>query len=315
MKICQKIVLAVCAFFLLFSLNACSGRKINTVAEVQEGVQFTLVDVLKTENRKQNTVFYYFLASLDNESDSDYHLSNLHYVMTDASNQTSTGIHPIDQFQTTITDVVRPKMSTFIYGYIGIPAGKYDQMGLYLPGQEQFIDFDSVKVRTIDDDNIVNSEEKAFTIYDDDYFQFEVDGSNLAYHYENGKSRVDGLTITYRNKTDSRLVIPFLSPVCTIDGLDQNSLPNADQIRSMSQEELEKQDFHSGNLEARTTSFTGETLGYQLFYLPPQQEVPCEISFDFEKGIPDFSAANHNSITININSPALGYSQIMKVDY
>lgn len=313
MKILKKSLLVLASFLMVFAFG-CSGSG-NTSAQVQEGVKFTLVDVLKTENKKQNTVFYYFLASIDNESEADYHMSNLHYVMTDVSNQTSTGIHPIDQFQTTITDTLRPDMSTFVYGYIGIPASKYDEMGLYLPGQDQFIPFDSVRIRTIDDENIVNSEEKAFTIYDDGYFEFDVDGTNLAYHYENGKSRVDGLSITYRNKTDSRLVVPFLTPICTIDGLNIEGLPDKDKLLAMSQEEIEKQDFHSNGLEARTETFTGETLGYQLFYLPPQQEVTCQISFDFGAQIPDFSAAQHNSITININSPALGYSQTMKVSY
>lgn len=298
----------------LFTLTACSQSAGPTSAQIQEGVTFSLVDVLKTENKQANTVFYYFLASVDNESDSEYYMDKLSYVITDRSEQNKVGIHPIDQFKTTITNAIKPGYSTFVYGYIGVPATKHKNMGLYLPAQDQFIQFDSVRVRTIDDEHIVNSSEKAFTIYDDEYFEFDVDASNMQYRYDHGKSVVDGLKITYRNKTDDRLVIPYLSPVCTIDGLDLDKQPDPQKLKDMSQEEIEKQDFSSNGLAARTESFTGKTLGYQLFYLPAKQEVTCDISFEFENVIPDFSAA-HNAVTVNINSPALGYSQIMKVEY
>lgn len=297
----------------VLSFAGCS-QKVNKI-EVADQVDFSLADVLEVDNQQVNTVYFYFLASVENNSSKTYHMSNLNYQLCAPSGGEYKPINPIDQYKTIITNDVKPGMTTYVYGYIGVPKTSDKNIGLYVKAEDAFIPFDAVKIRTIQDDRITNSEEKKFTVYSDEYYEFEVDSSSVAYHYENGKSTVDGLKINYRNKTDQRLVIPFLSPVCTLDGFKVSSLPDADKLKSMSLDEISKQDFSSKGMAAKTESIKAQTLGFQVFYLAPEQELTANILFEADDAIPDFSAKQKNCVTITINSPALGYRQVIKVPY
>ncbi len=310
-SILKKITVLFVICLMTLSLAACQSSGDSSI-EIKEGVRFQILDALKVTNKTSNTVYYYFLASVENKSKEVYHMSNLNYQMASREGQGSTNINAIDRMQTVITNDVAPDQSTFVYGYIGFANMDQNNPGLYFPAEDKFLPFSSVKVRTINDDNIVNSAEAAFTIYEDDYFEFDVDAKDLKYSWKDGKSRVTGLNITYRNRTKDRLVVPFLSPICTIDGLKLSDQKDAKKLKSMSLDELKKQDFKVNGKAPKTETFTGNALGYQLYYLGPEQEVTCPVVFEFENVIPDFASKN-GSITININSPALGYSQTMKV--
>ncbi len=309
----KKLISLILCLFMGLSLTGCS-QKVSSV-QVQEGVDFSLVDVLEVDNKAANTVFFYFLAGIDNQSDQDYHMSNLNYALMAPDKNGYHAINPIDQYKSTITNDLRPGMSTYVYGYIGVPKTGDRNIGLYVKSKDAFLPFDAVKIRKISEDNIVHSTDAAYTIYEDEYYEFDVDASELAYHYDQGNSTIDGLKIHYKNKTDDNLVIPFLSPICTIDGFRLDELPNGGDLKNMNQEEISKQDFSSKGMQAKTEPLRAQTLGYELFYLLPEQEVTANVSFLAEGVIPDFSAKQKNGITININSPSLGYSQIMKVPY
>lgn len=309
----KKLISLFVCLMMSLSMAACSAK--TDKIEVAEKVDFSLVDVLEVDNRQVNTVFFYFLASIENNSDKTYHMSNLNYQLCAPSKDGYRQINPIDQFKTIITNDVKPGMTTYVYGYIGVPKASDKNIGLYVKAEDAFIPFDAVKIRTIEDDKITNSEEKKFTVYSDEYYEFEVDASEVSYHYKDGNSTIDGLKIDYRNKTDQRLVIPFLSPVCTIDGFKVSSLPDADKLKGMSQDEIAKQNFTDKGLAAKTESIKAETLGFQVFYLAPRQELSANITFEANDAIPDFSAKQKNNITISINSPALGYKQVIKVPY
>lgn len=309
-QIINKVISMIAIIGYLFSLSGCSSG--DSSVEIQDGVQFQIVDALKINNESSNTVYYYFLASVKNDSEKVYHMSNLDYKMASQEGSESTSINVIDRMQTMITNDVNPGQSTFVYGYIGFANSSQKNPGLYFPGLDKFLPFSSVKVRTIDDENIANSDQAAFTIYEDNYFEFDVDASDLEYTWNKGKSQVSGLNITYRNKTKQRLVVPYLSPVCTIDGMKLADLKNSDKLKNMKLSELKKQDFSVDGKAPKTTSFSGDAYGYQLYYLGPDQEVTCPITFEFSNIVPDFESKT-GSITITINSPALGYSQVMKV--
>lgn len=310
----KKLMNMLIAFFMALSLAACSEPAVTSV-EISDKVELSMVDVLEVDNSAANTVFFYFLAGIENNSDSIYHMSNLVYSLRAKTKDGYKQINPIDQFKTIVSNDVQPGMSTYIYGYIGVPKTSDKNIGLFVEGDDAYIPFSSTKIRKIDDSKIVNSDEKKLVIYEDEYFSFDVDASELAYHYAEGKSSIDGLKITYRNKTDQRLVVPYLSPICTIDGLRIADQPNAEDLMHMSQEDISKFDFSSNGMQARTESIRAECYGYELFYLGPEQEVTANILFEADGVIPDFSAKMKNGITININSPALGYRQIMKVEY
>ena len=309
----KKLLSALLCFLMAFTLAGCQP-KVSSI-EVADGVDFKLVDVLEVENHQVNTVYYYFLASIENNSESVYHMSNLVYQLSASSKDGYKPINPIDQFKTIITNDVNPGSSTYIYGYIGVPKTEDRTIGLYVKKEDSFIPFDSVKIRTIQDDKITNSDAKKFTVYSDDYYEFEVDAENVTYTYKDGKSTIDGLLINYKNKTDSRLVVPFLSPACTIDGFKVSSLPDADKLKGMPLEEISQQKFEQNGMSAKTEAIKATTYGYQVFYLDPNQELTAHILFEADDAIPDFSAKQKNGVTITINSPAFGYKQVIKVNY
>lgn len=313
-KILNLLLTLAMSLGMTLTMAGCKEEKITSV-ELRENVTLSMVDVLEVDNKEANTVFFYFLAGVDNNSDTVYHLSNLVYTLRAKTKDGYRQINPIDQFKTTITNDINPGMSTYIYGYIGVPRTQDRSIGLYVEAQKEFIPFSSTEIRKIDDSKIVNSDQAQFTIYEDQYYSFDVDASDLIYRYEKGVSTIEGLKISYTNKTDHRLVVPYLSPICTIDGFNLSEFSNADELRNMSQEEIEAVDFSKNGMQAKTESIRAESLGYELFYLGPEQSVTASILFQAEDSIPDFSAKMKNGITININSPALGYRQILKVPY
>lgn len=313
--IMKRILSVLLCLGLFFGLSGCtdSSSSAESHIEIQEGVEFELLDVLRVSNHKSNTIYYYFLASVTNNSDDVYHMSNLEYVIT--GDGASESINPIERFQTTITNNVNTGLSTFVYGYIGYPNAKEKNVGLRFPKNNTFIPFSSVNIRDINDDKVQNSSEKKFTVYEDDCFSFEVDAENVEYSYADGNSSVKGLKITYTNKTDSRLVVPYLTPVCTMDGLKLENYSNGEAWKSMSLEELKKQDFKVNGLPPKTESFTGEATGFQVFYLSADQSLTTPVDFSFPGEIPDFSSDPNTGLTINITSPALGYSQVIRVPH
>lgn len=313
MTFLKKLATLFVTLMMAFSLSGCNQDQgeLSSSIELQSDVDFTLLDVLKINNKQSNTIYYYFLASIDNESSKTYYLSNLEYFITD---QEDHQIHPIDRYQSTITQDIKPGLSSFVYGYIGYPNANETNVGLEFPRSREFLSFNSVQVREIEDKNISHSDQEKFTVYEDGYFQFDVDSSEVSYRYEDGKSIVDNLHITYINKTDERLVVPFLTPVCTMQAiaLSDYSIENLDK---MNLEELKKQDFDKNGLPPKTTSVNGTALGYELYYLTSEQNYTCTISFEFDGYIPDFKNDTGKAISININSLPLGYSQLIRVQY
>ena len=302
----MKKILAFCLCFLVsFSLFGCKEKQDPTM-EIQKDVTMELLDVLKVTNETNNTVYYYFLANVSNDSKTEFSTESIVYEITDEANA---NIRSIDSYQNVNAQTIQPKESTFIYGYVGYPNNNQENMGIALLKKKLFLPFSSVKVREISDQNIRDSQEDTFTLYKDGSFQFDVDASNIQYCFEYGKSKVKGLKITYQNKTDQHLVVPFVTPKATLTGFDLNHQPDSKKLLEMSEEEIKKVD-----MKAKTiTKVEGVSTGYECFYLPAKQTVECDIVFVFDHVVPDFHTSNSNAIVIDLNSASFGYSQSIQV--
>lgn len=306
----KKILSMICCFCLAFALAGCSGG--SAKVQIKENIDFELLDVLQVRNNTTNTVYYYFLATLANNSGSSYSMSELSYNVTDESNQ---DVHAIDRDQATNMQSVPAGDSTFVYGYVGYPNNNQKNMGIYFPKNKEFLSFDKVKIRKIDDKSVHYSNEEKFTLYEDSAFKFDVDTSDVTYGFENGSSVVKNLLITYTNKTKSRLVVPYITPVATLKGIDLNDYKDRGDFSEMSLEDIRKTDFKTNDMAPATEDIPGKATGYQCFYLTPEQAVTCRISFTFEHAVPDFSNYNPKAIQIDLNSAALGYSQTINIKY
>ncbi len=140
-----------------------------------------LLDAVRVTNDSTNTVYYYFLASLTNNSKSNYSISELSYNVTDGENH---DVHAIDRQQTTITQSLAPDRSTFVYGYVGYPNNNQKDMGIYFPKNKQFLSFKSIDLRNISDKNVNYSTSDQFTLYEDKTFEFDVDSSKMKYSFD-----------------------------------------------------------------------------------------------------------------------------------
>lgn len=306
----KKLAAFLTALCLSLSLTACA-RPSDTV-ELKEGVSFALTDALRITNNTTNTVYYYFLASVDNKSSEGYSMDSLSYHITDEGNS---DIHEIDKDKVTITRTVQPDQNTFVYGYAGYPNNNQKNMGLYFPKEKQFLPFNSVKVREISDKNVHYSDSNKYVLYDDKYFTIEVDGSDCKYEYREGNSYISGLTITYTNKTEDRLVVPYIKPDAVMTGLKLSEIKDKGNLAAMSLEELKQVDLSSDGMAPRTKQYYGESFGYECFYLGARQSVPCSVTFTFGDVIPDFANYNPKGVEVDLNCPALGYSQQIYINY
>lgn len=305
-KLSRWLLAMVC----ILSLVACS--KGPSAVEVKDGVSFELLDAVRVTNDSTNTVYYYFLASLDNQSKSNYNLDELSYSITDGENH---NVHAIDRSQTTIVKNLGAGRSTFVYGYVGYPNNNQKDMGIYFPKNKNFLSFDSIKLRKISDKNVNYSTKDKFTLYSDSTFEFDVDASDMTYTFENGNSVVKGLKITYINKTDSPLVVPYVTPIATLNGINLNSYLDRGNFSEMDLNQIKSVDFKTNDMQPKTEDIQGTASGYECFYLTEKQELTCTINFTFEHAIPNFSSYNPKAITIDLNSAALGYSQEINVKY
>ena len=306
----KKVITVLTAMILALSLGACSSR--DPAVMLKDDVSFRLMDALKVTNQTTNTVYYYYLASVDNQSQEAYSMDSLSFKVTDEAND---DIHAIDRKQTIIARSVQPSHSTLVYGYTGYPNNDQKHMGLLFPKNEGFIPFDAADLRQISDRNVRYSEQNAFTLYEDRDFAFRVDGSEASYSYENGSSWVRGLIITYENKTDDRLVVPYITPLCRLTGIRLADYSDKGDLKSMNEDELRKVDFRTDGMAPRTQTYDGTASGYECLYLDPEMSLPCRIDFQFEGVIPDFANYNPKSLTIDLNSAALGYSQELYIQY
>ena len=308
----KKVISVVLSLFMCFSMTGCKIGKESPLLQIKKGVSFELLDALRVDNATNNTVYYYFLGNVKNKTKSAFPMNELEYEITDKENEK---IHAIDSNEVKIVQELQPDQSTFIYGYVGYPNNNQENMGISFPKFDKFLPFSSVDVREIDDDNVKHSDSKKFTLCEDDLFKCQVDASNLKYSFENGNSVVRGLKVTYQNKTDQQLVVPYLIPKGTLSGLDLNLYSNLGDFSNMSLEEVKKVKFKKVGKQLRTVHRESMTTGYECFYLDKKQSITCEIGFIFEKCIPDFKKHDPKAITIDLSSASLGYSNTIQVDY
>ena len=126
--------------------------------------------------------------------------------------------------------------------------------------------------------------------------------------YENNETVLKNVKITYKNKTDSRIIVPYLTPSATLEGID---LEDKGEFKSM--EEIQKHDFTTNGMAPKTQSFKASVTGYVLYFLDKKQTVNTEIEFHFGNAAPDFTDKNTKPFIVHMNSKAFGKSNTFKI--
>lgn len=305
----KKIIMYLLSLFLFMGLMACSN-KTDSFVELKKDVKFELLDALKVENEESNSIYYYFLADIKNDSSKIYNMSDLSYKFTDNNDS---DINAIDSDKMTPASDIQPGESTYLYGYIGFPNNDQKDIGLTFPKINQFISFNSIKLRTASNKQINKAKGNKFILFEDKYLKIYIDGSNIQSDFKNESTELSNLKITYENKTEESIVIPYLRPTATLNGLYLENYNGKGDFSKMNLEEIKKLDFSNHGMAPKTEDITADATGYALYFLEGKQKLTCNIGFIFEKAIPDYSKKENNFYQINLTSASFGTTVPYKV--
>lgn len=181
-------------------------------------------------------------------------------------------------------------------------------LGLSFNNKKQFLPFKAFDIRKASDKNVKDSKNTKYTFFEDDTLQIGIDATKASYVYENGETVLKNIKITYKNKTDSRIIVPYLTPSATLEGID---LSNNGDFANM--DEIKSHDFTTNGMAPKTQSFKANVTGYVLYFLDKKQTVNTEIEFHFEKAAPDFTDKSTKPFVVHMNSKAFGKSNTFKI--
>ena len=305
----KKIISVITSLFLFLGLCGCSK---NTSVTLKEDVIFRLEDVMKIQNKESNSIYYYYMAIIENNSDSSYDTSLLSYSLTDDKDE---NINAIDRYMSTPSSTIASNESTYVYGYVGFPNNNQKDIGFYFPKTEDFLSFNAADVREADNTQIQEQGKEKFTLFEDGAMALEVDASKTKADFSNGTTKLSNLQITYINKTDHNIVIPYLEPHGILNGLDLTQYSDKGDFSGMSLEDYKKIDFSNDGLAPKTEDHEGTATGYIVYFLEPQKEMICNIEFTFENVGIDYSDKDTNVFTINLISNSFGSTTTFDISY
>lgn len=299
----KKLIASLCVVVLCIALVGCSKEE-NRV-QLSKGVSCKLLDVLTITNKSDNSTYYYYLALIKNTSNKSYNTQNLSYRVTDNNEKE---ISVIDQYQSTPTYVLNKNQNTYIYGYIGFPNNDQKNLGLSFNEKKQFLPFSAFDIRKVSDSKVKNTKALKYTFFEDDTLKIGVDATKASFEYVNNETVLKNIKIHYKNKTDSRIVVPYLTPSATLQGIDLSNQPAFSNM-----EEIQNHDFTTNGMAPKTQSFKANTTGYILYFLEKNQNVDTEIEFHFDHAAPDFSDSSTKPFVVSMNSKAFGKSNTFKI--
>lgn len=296
----KKFFMAIIVCCLVFTFSGC--EKVSSTIEVDKNVTLQLLDVLQIKNTESNTLYYYYLAMIDNQSQKEYATDGLIYEISDNA---ETKINPIDSYQSTPISTIPKKESTYIYGYVGFPNNDQKNIGIFLPNQEQFLPFKSVDVKEATNKDVKSSQDDRFIWFENNALSIQIDTSELTEDFVSGNTVYSHLKITYKNKSDDRIVIPYLIPSATLHGVDTTKYKDKGDFASMDLNAAKAVDY-SVDGKVSAADYEGIASGYMAYYLDPKQEIVCDINLTFEHVVGYKESDDQKSLLIKLNSKAFG---------
>lgn len=306
----KKIISLFCSFVLCISLFGCSNQP-SSIA-LKKNVSFELLDVIKIKNNESNSIYYYYMAQISNESKKDYNTTMLSYSLSDDKEEV---VNAIDKYSSTPNPVISKGESTYIYGYIGFPNNNQNDLGFYFPKLKEFLSFSSIKVREMDNSQIKKDGSKKFTLFEDNSMAIKVNAKKAKSEFSNGNITLSNIKLTYENKTKNRIVVPYLEPKGILNGLDLKKYSDKGDFSSMSLEDFKKIDFTNNGLSPKTENIEADATGYVVYYLEPEQSIECNISFTFENAGIDYSDKDTDVFTVKLISSSFGSTTTFDISY
>lgn len=298
----RKIITCLIAVTMGLSITACSSASKKNTLSLDKGITLTLTDVWKISSSDANTVYYYYLATIKNKTKKNYSLKDISYKIT---NSKGDHVNSIDSSQETPFSMVYNGESAYLYGFIGYPNDDQTDIGLRF-GKDKFIAFDSIDLRESNDEQIKKKGTGLFNVFTSDELDIKVNTKDATDTFKDGVTTLSHVYLTYKNKTDKALVIPYLVPHSLLNGIDLSQYSDKGNFSSMSLEELKKIDFKKNGMMPKTSDIEGQTSGYIVYYLRPKQEIKCDITSVFTNTAIDYSDTDKKVFTIRFESAPFG---------
>lgn len=307
----MKKILSLCmSLFLCLSLFGCSKNPSYTVSD---GVTLTLSDVLKVENDVQNTIYYYYLIDIENSSDNEFDLDNLSYSIKEKGSEEEIGA--IDQKKFIPSKIVPSNEKAYIAGYIGFPNNDQKNIGIEFNSSKDFLAFKNAKVRTASNKDVATKQVgMSQKLFESDELLISYDYSQAEINFFEGNTVVSNFYIKYENKTDKRMVIPYVTPLGTLNGCLTTDYASKGDFKSMSMDDIKNLDLKTDGLLAQTKNISGESGGYALLYLDPEQSLSCNTMITFHNAFIYYQEDDQQPITIELTCQALGIDRTIKLD-
>ncbi|MDD7281883.1 hypothetical protein [Floccifex sp.] len=305
----KKFLKILACFSLTLTLGACSK---NPTYQLSDKVNLTLSDVLKVENEKQNTIYYYYLIDIENNSDADYDLSDFSYTIKEKGEKEA--VQAIDQNKFMPSTIVPASEKAYIAGYIGFPNNDQKNIGIEFNSSKDFLAFKNAKIRTASSNDIATKQVgMAQKLFENDELTISYDYSQAEINYFEGNTVVSNFYITYENKTDQRIVIPYVTPLGTLNGCLSSDYASKGDFKTMTMDDIKKLDLKTDGLLAPTKNIAGESGGYALLYLDPEQSLSCNTMITFPNSFIYYQEDDKEPITIQLTCPAIGIDRTIKL--
>lgn len=306
----RKLFSIFCAGILSISMIGCATK--DPTITLDKDVDFELTDVMTITNDESNSIYYYYMATITNHSNETYSTNDVIYSITDDGDS---HLNPIDQKESVPITTVMPDQTAYVYGYIGFPNSSQNDMGFYFKDKSEFLSFNSVDVRKASNQDIQESKDLSYTMYEDNALSIKIDGKDTQAKFENGATTLSNFKITYTNKTDKQIVVPYLVPKAKLNGLLLSNYSDKGDFSSMSEEELKKVDFSKDGLAPKTDKIEGEAFGFMVEYLDPEQSIDCNVGFTFKNAAINYQSKNKDCFDISLVSSAFGITHEMSVSF
>jgi len=152
-------------------------------------------------------------------------------------------------------------------------------------------------------------------MYEDNALKIEINAEDVKAQFENGKTTLSDLKVTYTNKSKQQIVVPYLVPKADLNGILLTNYTDKGDFSSMNEDQIKKIDFTTNGLAPKTDPIEGKAFGYMVEYLDPEQSIECNVGFTFENAAINYQSKNKDCFDIHLVSSAFGITHDMTVSY
>ncbi|MCF0107073.1 MAG: hypothetical protein HUJ53_09945 [Holdemanella sp.] len=305
----KKLLTVFITFCLSLSLAACTKK--NPVYTIDDGITLELKDVLKAKNENQNTIYYYYLFSITNDRDEDYLLDKFKFSLRDDGKKIKSYI---SEKYVMPTKLLTAKSTGYVCGHIGFANNNQKDVGLYFDNTKTFMSFKNVKIHQASSSDVRTTQKgMKQTLFEDSTISIGFDYSQANVSFEFGNTVLSNFGIVYENKTDETIVVPYIEPKATLNGLLTTDYADKGDFQTMDIEKIKTLDVKKNKKVPETKQIDGEASGFALIYLNPGQSLTVATAMTFHNSFICYQNSDETPIQVKLVNPGMGINATVYV--